>query len=312
MINKKFIDDIKNNYPNISDNINIHITKNNKIPLDFLLHNFKDGFVFPQITKYINKCKKYIIINFFNINLHIIYKNDNEINISSLLKTIKRCYTLSKIYKLSKIFNIYILMSPYKRFIPNTGIIKPVHINGGFTYTNSNEIFISRKEEYSKVILHEMIHHITNINNDNWDIDNINKLKKHFNISNKTKLIPNEAVVELWASIYNILFISFEYKIPYKILLYKELECTLNQSYKLKLFQKNKEWVENTNAYCYVIFKTILLYNFKKLMKTYKYPYDIDAITSFLIKNSTLPVIKKNISKYRNNNSLCMMLFSDY
>ena len=171
-----------------------------------------------------------------------------------------------------------------------------------------------RKEEYSKVVLHEIIHHYNDINKNFWDLNIIKKLKNHFKISNKTILNPNEAIVELWASIYNILFISYEYRIPYKIILFNELNYSLKQSYKIKILQNNKEWHEKTNAYCYVLFKTILLYNFNKLMKIYTFPYDTYIISEFLIKNSELPFknIKNKNFYYRKNNSLCMMLFSDF
>ena len=323
MINKLF-NLIKKIYPNINEkekhvDNRVKVIKSDIIPYDFLLSNYDGDFVFSKITKYIKKCKKYMKLIFKNIILHIFYINENEINIKKLFKTIYRAYTLVKINNnTNNIFNIYILMSPYKRYICKKCIIKPLHINGGFTFVNNNDkiknIFISRKEEYPKVILHEIIHHFNDINKNYWELNNIKKLKKHFKISNKTILNPNEAIIELWATIYSILFISYEYKVPYKFLLSKEINYSLKQSYKIKLLQNNKEWHEKSNAYCYIIFKTILLYNFNKLMKIYTFPYDTNIISEFLIKNSELPFKNiKNIEYYhRKKNTLCMMLFSDY
>lgn len=316
MMNKIF-KQIKQHYPKINNTPKI--VYNNSIPYDFLLSQFSGNYSFSKVNNYIRNCKKYMIMTYKNIKLHIIYKTNNEINISKLIKTIMRAYTMIKINNNShNNFNIYILMSPYKRFLPKTGIIEPEHINGGFTqvnYNNSKNIFISRKEEYSKVLLHEIIHHFDKINNnDDWGYENIKKLKEYFKISDKTLLNPNEAIVELWATIYNILFISYEYKLPYNMLLKKEIINSLKQSYKLILFQKNKEWFEKTNSYCYIIFKTILLYNFNKLIKIYTFPYNTNMITDFLIKYSNLPLKKINIYEpsYRKTSSLCMMMLSDF
>lgn len=312
MLNNIF-KDIKNNYPNSLVKNNIKIDIINDVPYNFLLENFDSKYVFPKIITYIKNCKKYIIITYNNIRFHIFYIKNNDIIIRHLIKSIMRAYTLTKINNYSHItFNIYILMSHYKRFIPKKGIINTKHINGGFTSLTDDlnrQIFISRKEEYSKVILHEIIHHFKHINNENWDNFNITKLKKHFKISSMTKLNPNEAFVELWATIYHILLISYEYKINYKILLKKEINNSLSQSYKLLEFNKNKYWKEKTNSYCYIIFKTILLYNFNKLIKIYAFPYDISLMTNFLIKYSKLPL--KNIS-HKKNNSLRMMILSDH
>jgi predicted acylesterase/phospholipase RssA len=311
MLNNIF-KDIKNNYPNNLSKNNIKIDIMNEVPYNFLLEHFDSKYVFSKIITYIKNCKKYIIISYNNIRFHIFYIKDNDIIIQHLIKSIMRAYTLTKINNYSHItFNIYILMSHYKRFIPKKGIINTEHINGGFTsLTNdlNRQIFISRKEEYSKVILHEIIHHFKDINNENWDSGNILKLKKHFKISSTTNLNPNEAFVELWATIYHILFISYEYKINYKLLLKKEINNSLSQSYKLLLFNKNAYWQEKTNSYCYIIFKTILLYNFNKLSKIYAFPYDISSMTKFLIKYSKLPSYCDNIK----NNSLRMMILSDH
>ena len=46
------------------------------------------------------------------------------------------------------------------------------NINSGFTYVNRNDIYIFRKEEFPKVILHELIHHDLNIHQDNFNDDN--------------------------------------------------------------------------------------------------------------------------------------------
>lgn len=301
--------DISLYYPNDEPNI----YNDDNIPYDFLLNEYNGNFVIKNTNQYIKNIKKYIILEYSNlISLNVYYQNDNDINLYHLIKIIKRCYCIIKIYKLSKKINIHILMSPIKRYFPKNMTVDCNNINGGFTNINSNNIYILRKEEYGKVILHELIHHVDKLNNYSWDIKNLNKLKDKFNISKDTILAPNEALTELWAISFQLLFINYEYKIPFDLLLEIEIDRSLYLSYKLKKIQSNNYWKEKTNSFCYIIFKTILLYNFKKLLFDYKFPYNIDMITNFLIDNYTFPIIKKNNNKFISNNSMRMTVFGDF
>ena len=103
------------------------------------------------------------------------------------------------------------------RIFPPTNIpISFNDINGGYTNINDNKIFIVRKEESNKVILHEIIHHNKLIHSNKWKKTNIKKLKKHFNIDDKCDLEPNEAIIEFWATIIHLFFISIQYNLNMK------------------------------------------------------------------------------------------------
>ena len=204
-------------------------------------------------------------------------------------------------------------MTQNKRKLPKKGeMIKPVNINGGFTEEREHKIYITRKEEFAKVILHEILHHNNYIHYHHWKPSNINKLKRHFNIDQSMSLIPNEAIVEFWATITHLKMVAKDYKLDYDKLLDEEIKYSLFKSYQLLKMQGKESWNEKTNAFCYIIFKTIFLVNLNKFQKIYKFPYDEDAITEFLIKNSKLPLISKNPTNKRANNSLCMMVNSDF
>jgi hypothetical protein len=272
---------------------------------NFLINNLNESrFNFGNVIQYLKKSKKYNFINFKNINIHIYYNNTLDLNF--IERVIKRFHTISPI----KTFNIYLIMTPIKRFIPIRGFIKPININGGYTTSTDNNIFIIRKEEFPKVILHEILHHNIRINNNYWKDENINKLKKHFNLSPNLNLVPNEAIVEFWATIYHLYYISKEYNLNYEKIFSEELNYSLFKSNQL-LNKYKKKWYEESNAFCYIIFKTIFLYNMKEFLKIYTYPYNQDKITDFLINNYKLPIIKKNPTKI-DNNSLRIMIYSDY
>jgi hypothetical protein len=233
-----------------------------------------------------------------------------------LFKNVYRVYLISNIYDISKhgnfIFNYYIIMNPKKRYMPakKDELIDVININGGFTYTNKNNIYIIRKEDYNKVILHELLHHNIFIHKDDWKEENIRRLKDHFNINNKMILIPNEAIIETYACILNTIFYSIETGTRLKDNLRKDQEYSIYIAKKILEKQGGKKWIEKTHSYCYIVFKTILYVYFNKFLKIYKYHNDTE-ITDFLINNSQkiYDKINKNKHKYPNNNKLKQTIY---
>lgn len=255
-----------------------------------------------EVQEYFLQCDKMLILTIKDINFTIFFKSFLNISMTKLIKSAKQFLSLKKMFNISKSFNIFFITYPMKRFIPSNDIIRPIHINGGFTSTKENDIFILRTEEFGKVLLHELVHHITIIHNENWSVSQIKQLKQHFRISEETVLIPNEAVVEFWATLFYLFFISFDYHIPIKKLIEIEQKFSLRQTQKLLLFQNKKFWNEKSNAYAYIVLKTILLSNYSKLMKL---PYDLNFLTDLFISHN----MNKQISSH--NNSLRMMILSD-
>lgn len=277
---------------------------------NFFLSNCNGSFTFNKITEFINKCNNYYIIKYNNITFTILHNNP-KINIKYYNKITYRIFNILSMLKCDKIINYYILLSPYKRFIPsNNDIIKPININGGFVYLNKNEIFIYRKEELPKVLIHETLHLINTIDNQQWSHKNVLRLRKHFNIDDKCDLIPNEAVIEFLATIYHLNSISKNDN--FNKLLNDEIKYSKYKCYQLLNKYKKNKWIEESNTYCYIIFKTILLDNYKLFMKNITFPYNDNYITNFLIKNSNIKGLK-NINPFKKipNNSLRMMIYSD-
>jgi hypothetical protein len=75
---------------------------------------------------------------------------------------------------------------------------------------------------------------------------------------------------------------------------------TLQESY------KDEIWNDKSNIYCYIVFKTILLYNLNNFFKIYTYPYDTDIITKYIIDNSKYIDLSKKVSL--KNNELTFVL----
>ena len=256
--------------------------------------------------KYLENSNYCYHITYKEINMYIIMRN----NITSkqkieVFKNLYRLYLISNIYNISKWnsykFNYYIIMNPQKRCLPSKkeDLIDVKNINGGFTYTNNNDIYIIRKEDYNKVLIHELLHHNIFINKTDWHEENIKRLKEYFNINNYMLLIPNEAIVETYACVLNTIFYSIETGTSLKNNLKKDQEHSINLAKKILDKQGNKKWNEKTHSYCYIVFKTILYVYFNIFLKIYKYNNDTE-ISNFLIKYSHN--IYRKISKIKKIN----------
>ena len=323
----QLINDLKkyyNKFDLIYENIKIdYLDNNNSLTFINNYYNIISKSKYSNINEikdYILKCNKVIIINSTNSNINFyIYFNNNlkESDINKLFKLYKRVNIIYDMHKLNKNLNFHITLCPLPRILPKKNeIFEAKHVNGGITNPVLNDIYIFRKDEYIKVVLHELIHHIPIIDNVYFDLKQINNLKKNFNISNNTDILPNEAIVEFWATLYNLIFISIEYSISFSLLIKKEISFSLCQYKKIINIYKN-EWYEKTNVFCYIIFKLILLLNYKKFL-LFNLPYNNDNLINFIInkydKKKLLKLEKKNnnIYNYKYKNSLDIMLLSSF
>jgi len=242
--------------------------------------------------KYLDKCNHCYHITYKEINMYIIMRNKiTNKQMFQIFKNLYRVYLISKIYNISKwnnyIFNYYIIMNPQKRCMPSKkdDLIDVKNINGGFTYIHKNDIYIIRKEDYEKVIIHELLHHNILIHKTDWEKENIKRLKENFNIHNNMLLIPNEAIIETFACVLNTIFYSIETGSSLQDNLKKDQEHSICLAKKILDKQQGNKWQEKTHSYCYIVFKTILYVYFNKFLKIYKYNNDT-GITDFLIKYS--------------------------
>ena len=230
-----------------------------------------------------------------------------------LQKIIKRCTCLLKMFNINKQYTLWLLPINYTRYFPNGDMVSPIHINGGYTYQTGTTIFVYRFEECAKVFLHEVLHHSPFDTHNKWTNNQIDDIKTTCSIHNDVILNVNEAIIEFWAVLFQSCFISFEYGIPFQRLIEKEQEWSLVQSKKLLYYQKKHypQWKENTNSYCYIVFKTILLLNYDTFLKL-PVPYSTQSLTDFIkIYSQKLfdSIPRKEI--INNSISMRMTLFGD-
>jgi hypothetical protein len=276
--------------------------------------HFVGKFEIPEVLTYINEINAFKIIKYKNLTLKIYYNTNDNLDFDFIKKVMKRGVFILR----RKLMTIHLIPSPAKKILKEDGIMTTENINSGFTYINRNDIYIFRKEEFPKVILHELIHHDLNIHQDLFKEKNERKLKEHFKLHDETLLILNEAKIELWATILQLAFVSIDYKLEFRKIFKMELIYSLYKCHQIFKIQKGDKWNDKCNIYSYIIFKTILLFYLNDYIKIYMYPnkYDDTILTDFLIKHSKLPDIKKNpefsSGIKRPDNSLCFMLLSDY
>lgn len=294
-----------NTEKNIQDSLfkelsNSRFTLSNNILYNFIYHS----------TSY------QVSIKYDNIILHTIAPYNNIPPIHFLLRIIKRLTCLVKLFSINNSYTIWLIPIEYTRRFPNGSEVNPVHINGGYTYNNGTTIYVYRYEECAKVLLHELLHHSKFDTFGKWSKHHIEKIQELCNIDKSIDFNINEAIIEFWAVLFECLFISYEYSIPFKLLLHKELSWSFNQSCKLLQYQKKyfKEWKETTNSYCYIIIKTALLLNYEKFIKI-KAPYDIDSLHNVILYNINSLFNKIHVATNKKlkieNSSMRMTLFGD-
>ena len=170
--------------------------------------------------EYFDKCNRTYHITYKNINFYIL--SDKPITIKArghLFNSIYRVFLIKKLFNIkpTQDFNFYILLNPMKRKLPNKmgDSIGAANINGGFTYFKSNNVYIVRKEDYEKVILHELLHHHHDIHFEAWTNANIKQIKNMCGIAEEQYLLPNEAIIETYAIVLNTIFYCIEHNMTF-------------------------------------------------------------------------------------------------
>jgi hypothetical protein len=146
------------------------------------------------------------------------------------------------------------------------------------------EIIIYRKEEWFKVLIHECFHSF-DFDFSTSNIEKIKyKIKKRFNV--KSDLLIYESYCEVWARIINCLITAFaclnnkknikKYMELSNIFLqferiYSLQQCNnilnyMNLSYRDLLIDKNNNYNENSNVFCYYILGAILMSDYYRFI----------------------------------------------
>lgn len=317
---EKLIKLVNKNYPKDNGKYSIHESKTNSSIIQMLTNEFSNSrfalsreIMHPFIN---NVTSTHIKITYGNITLNCIAPYESVPPVRFLLRIIKRLICITNIFQINKAFTIWLLPIKHNRSFPDSAIVEPKNINGGYTYLSGTTIYVYRYEECAKVLMHEILHHSIVDTYGKWSAVDISHVRQVCKIDGSIDLNVNEAIVELWAILFECLFVSYEYDIPYKMLIKKEQDWSLKQSAKLLQYQKVyfPLWKEETNAYCYIVLKTVLLTNIEAFLNI-SVPYSTEILRQFIINN--LPHLFKlsNVATKKTlkveNSSMRMTLFGD-
>ena len=251
------------------------------------------------------------IVNKRRISIHFFTKSKmSKKIIDSTIQIISFISNFASI-ECSKLLDIYIFNTPFKKEIAtfDNNRIERKDINSAYTFScyEKNSIYIFRKEEWKKVLIHECIHafgiDFSTIETDHADTVNA-KLDNIFNLGINYKF--NEAYCETLATIITSIDLFRSQKENTEIIPFMETHLTheiihsLVQSNKylkhsslsmrhLVFGKDNSTYSENTSAFSYYFIKSLFLYNINSFLKI------THSISNHTLKNSFTP---KNIIKY--------------
>jgi len=248
------------------------VIKNDELTELFYDNNYVSHDILKELeTNDIN----HIVIDNTEYYLSLYYYDTENIdkylkNIIILIKFIKNI-NLHFNYSDTK-FNVIIFLSNSKKYMPDK-IIKPINMNSGssipLVYAN-----LWRKEEYEKVLIHELLHFIKAdfFNHDALLLENEIKKIVSYHSSNSI----NESYNETLAGIINMCYKSVKYNININTIYEFELNFLYIQTAKLiaifdgesieDLFNKKITIKQTTSALSYIIFKMILFHHISKTM----------------------------------------------
>ena len=212
------------------------------------------------------------------INLSLLIFSDKKVKISD--EFLERCFYLDLILKKRNKINLEVWLSNKKKDLPPPRELKYIgskEVNSGCTSFSmeGNNVSVWRKEEFPKVLVHELIHSLElEKHNDYGEVKEF--IYQHFDIQRTNNLNVFECYVELMAEIVNILMISRK---KFNKLINLELEHCLFQVGKILNYfgygswqdfykkdgmneeDKTGKYQQRSNVFSYFIFRAMVMYN---------------------------------------------------
>lgn len=193
----------------------------------------------------------------------------------------------------------WILPCTNKRHLPKEDkVITSEHVNGGFTFHHLGKVYIFRESEFPKVALHETLHNLAQFDIRHWSNSDLVQLYKAFQVDTSgcstacmscchTQLEPNEAIIELWAVLFQILFIAIEMNFDNSTTMDMiKIEQRWAQHTSALLMERGafqEPWKEETHLFSYILIKSAMFQNLEQFLKI-PMPYDSKTMTSFILE----------------------------
>lgn len=255
----------------------------------------------PQAIHDLQKVKQMITIQYQEqVTLHILEIPDQPIDLRLYCKVVQRIATLVEIYD-GPFLEFWILPCKHLRTLPSKDEpFTPSNVNGGFTFHQLGKIYIFRESEFPKVALHETLHNLKLFDIRHWKNADLKKLYDTFHLNQDgcqsycmtccyTQLEPNEAIIELWAVLFQVMFVAYEMHFDYNTMMDMILIEQRWAQYTSQLLVergalKQKEpWIEETHTFSYILLKSALLQDLKGFLSI-SMPYQSTQLTHYLLE----------------------------
>jgi hypothetical protein len=178
--------------------------------------------------------------------------------------------------------NLCILFSDHKKKLPDSYLVLgPREINSGLASYSDNKIIIYRSEEYSKLLIHELIH-LLRIDFSSITIPNLSLM---VDINPNIETRPNESITELLTVIINSILVAIElnlniedndillvcekyitYEIKFNLIQCAKILHHFEYANSMDFFKKNDsntKFNQSTSVISYFFIKTACLFNTK-------------------------------------------------
>lgn len=287
--------------------------------LQKLQHEFGDSkFTLDAIQGFLASCTRKSSYELEGIQFTILCQKESKTIESKIILTLFRIKTICKLFHIQPKLKIVLLPIPEQRKKPTINEhVHPKHINGAYTYISEGTIYVYRLEEWPKVVLHEVLHNVPQLQRIAWTESHLSQLYTAFHIDRagcpnacQTVLEPTEAVIEAWAIFLHTAFLSIEQGVDFCWLFNKELAWN-DQQIRWVLHKQGKGlWQESTHTFSYIVLRGILLHHMGELLQM-KLPYSCDRLIQFLLQHWNPLKLKIMKLPYKKNRSLRMSRLGD-
>lgn len=264
-----------------------------------LLEEFSmTSFINDDVRALLDNKLLYTTIQCKNLTVH--YLRIPKLTQKGMCTVVDRLMAVASIFDITKDISIWIIPCVRKRSFPKGAeYFDTKHINGGYTYIKHGNIYIYRYEEFAKVALHELLHNSVLQTSDAITPAHVHAMSVRFNLDttvqagsfgngNFQKLLISEAIVEAWAVMFNVCFISIEMGVPVHELYDAELSYGIAMSHKHLNYHERYHPIlkEMTHAYAYIRLKTCILAHWSDFEKISYAPYQSDLLYQFFMRHN--------------------------
>lgn len=259
------------------------------------------SFISRRILNDIQSFRTYTFFSLYNIDVYIFCSASNVIEIEEIDKIKLIISTVLQIIpnidlNIKRFIHIY--NSDYKRFFDKN--ITVSNINGGYRVQHTHTMYVFRKEDLGKVLIHEMLHEL-NVNIfDALGIKNANEIHREMEKYFQKHILVNEAHVDAIALFINTLIYAKIHNKNMKKIWRKQYKYSKNLMMKIL---KSNYLNSDTNCIAYYVLKPFIMRKIKLQQNHIIVSYDVSCFSKLS------GMIEKSKKYSLTNNSLKMALY---